>query len=74
MPNTKTYVLENLCCANCAAAIERETAALPDVSAAKIDFEAKEITVTFEGSVDDMLASVSSIATEIDEDIVTKER
>jgi Cd2+/Zn2+-exporting ATPase len=74
MTTTKTYLLENLCCGNCAAAIERETAALPNVAEAKIDFEAKEITVTFDGDADEMFVSVSSIATEIDEDIIPKER
>jgi Cd2+/Zn2+-exporting ATPase len=73
MPTTKTYLLENLCCENCAAAIERETATLPNVTAAKIDFESQKITVTFNGGADEIFSSVSSIATEIDEEIVAKE-
>jgi Cd2+/Zn2+-exporting ATPase len=74
MSITKTYLLENLCCGNCAAAIERETTALPNVTEAKIDFEAKEITVTFYGDANEMFVSVTSIATEIDEDIVPREQ
>jgi Cd2+/Zn2+-exporting ATPase len=73
MPATKTYLLENLCCENCAAAIERETAALPNVAAAKIDYGAKKITVAFDGGEGEMFSSVSSIAAEIDEDIVARE-
>jgi Cd2+/Zn2+-exporting ATPase len=73
MTAVKTYLLENLCCENCAAAIERETAALPAVSSAKINYGAKKITVSFEGDEGDVFRSVSSIAAEIDEDIVTRE-
>ncbi|MDR1559250.1 MAG: heavy-metal-associated domain-containing protein [Clostridiales bacterium] len=73
MSITKIYLLENLCCENCAAAIERETASLPGVTAAKIDYEATKLTVTFDGDEQEMLHSVSSIASEIDEDIVTRE-
>jgi Cd2+/Zn2+-exporting ATPase len=73
MTTVKTYLLENLCCENCAAAIERETAALPAVSEAKINYDAKKITIAFEGGEGDVFRSVSSIAAEIDEDIITKE-
>jgi Cd2+/Zn2+-exporting ATPase len=73
MAITKTYFLENLCCENCAAAIERETRAVAGVQSAELDYRHKSITVTFDTEADAIFKSVSAIASEIDEDIVTKE-
>lgn len=80
MSITKPYVLEGLCCENCAAAIEREVNALAEVESATVDYPNALITVVFAtdagGATEAaaaMLASVSAIASEIDEDIVTKE-
>jgi Cd2+/Zn2+-exporting ATPase len=72
---TKTYFLENLCCENCAAAIERETRAVAGVRGAELDYQRKSITVIFDANTDagTVFKSVSAIASEIDEDIVTKE-
>jgi Cd2+/Zn2+-exporting ATPase len=72
MSATKTYLLDGLCCENCAAAIERESKALAGVSSAKVDYAAKTITVDFNTAEDAVFKSVSAVASEIDEDIVTK--
>ena len=34
----KTYILEDLCCANCAAAIERGVARIEGVNSASVNF------------------------------------
>ncbi|MDR1132306.1 MAG: heavy-metal-associated domain-containing protein [Oscillospiraceae bacterium] len=70
---TKTYFLENLCCENCAAAIKREVCALAGVQNAELDYPNTSIAVTFDADADEIFRSVSAIASEIDEDIVTRE-
>ena len=73
MTTTKTYFLENLCCENCAAAIERDVRALAGVQHAEVDYPNTSITVVFEADTVAIFKSVSEIASEIDEDIITKE-
>ncbi|MDR1000199.1 MAG: heavy-metal-associated domain-containing protein [Clostridiales bacterium] len=70
---TKTFLLENLCCENCAAAIEVSVAALPGVTAAKIDYEAKTVTITADCDADLIFPSIVSIVADIDEDVAVKE-
>ena len=41
----KTYILENLGCANCAAKMERRIQALPDVNSASITFATRQLKV-----------------------------
>lgn len=69
----KTYLLEGLCCENCAAAIEKEVRNLADIENADVDFANTTITVVFTADEKDVFKQVSAIANEIDEDIVTKE-
>jgi Cd2+/Zn2+-exporting ATPase len=73
MTVTKTYFLENLCCENCAAAIEREVRALAGVRSAKVDYPSTSVTVAFDAEPEAIFQSVASIASEIDEDIITKD-
>ena len=73
MSVVKTYLLENLCCTNCAAAIEREVSALQNVTNAKVEFNKTKITVDFDGEESGLLDAVANIAAEIDEDIVIRE-
>ncbi|MDR1068330.1 MAG: heavy-metal-associated domain-containing protein [Clostridiales Family XIII bacterium] len=73
MAVTKTYFLENLCCEKCAAAIERDVRALAGVQSAEVDFSSTSIAVVFDADPEAIFKSVASIASEIDEDIVTKE-
>lgn len=72
MSTTKRYLLEGLCCTNCAAAIEREVGQVDGVKQAKVDFAATSITVDFDGDEDRILKAVTDISTEIDEDIAVK--
>ncbi|MDR3136312.1 MAG: heavy-metal-associated domain-containing protein [Coriobacteriales bacterium] len=69
---TKTYLLKNLCCAHCADAIEREVSALASAQGAQVDYPNKTITVTFDVDEETMFNSIATIASEIDEDIVTQ--
>ena len=73
MSITKTYILEGLCCPNCAAAIERELSCVDGVKKAESDFKAGTIVVTFEGEEEKMFKMVNDTAVEIDDMIVVKE-
>ncbi len=53
----KSFRLEGLCCANCAAKIEREVQALPGVSAANLNFVTTRLTI--ESALDDMTEIVT---------------
>lgn len=41
----KTYKLENLCCANCAAKIEDKINKLPEITSAQVNFLMQKITI-----------------------------
>jgi Cd2+/Zn2+-exporting ATPase len=41
----KTYILNNLCCPQCAAKIEKHVAALEGVSWALVDFSVQRLTI-----------------------------
>lgn len=72
MPAIKKFILEGLCCTNCAAAIEREVAQVEGVKSAVVDFATTSITVEFDGEESSILKSVTDISAEVDEDIVVK--
>ncbi|HIU76539.1 MAG TPA: cadmium-translocating P-type ATPase [Candidatus Pelethocola excrementipullorum] len=44
----KVYIVENLDCANCAAAVERKIAAMPEVQEATLTFATKQLRITAE--------------------------
>lgn len=72
MSVSKKYILEGLCCHNCAAAIEREVGQVDGVKNAAVDFATTSITVEFDGDESRILKAVTDISVEIDEDIVVK--
>jgi Heavy-metal-associated domain. len=72
MFTSKKYILEGLCCTNCAAAIEREVGKVDGVKKAAVDFTTTSITVEFDGDESGIMKAVADISTEIDEDIVVK--
>lgn len=47
----KTYKFNNLCCANCAAKMERKIAKLPGVLSATINFMSARLTLETEGEI-----------------------
>ena len=72
MSVTKTYLLEGLCCPNCADAIEREVGGEAGIQSANVDFQNTAITVVFNIDEETVFQAITTIVYEIDEDIVTK--
>jgi Cd2+/Zn2+-exporting ATPase len=69
---TETYILEGLCCKNCAAKIEAAAGQLAGVERAKVDFGRTNITIAFNGDGGAVLRGLAGICAEVDEDIVVK--
>lgn len=70
----KTYLVEDLCCANCANKIETEIKALPGVTSANLNFIAQKLFVEFEESIANTItASVVKIAKKIEPDVSVEE-
>ncbi len=66
--NQKTYILENLGCANCAAKMERKIQDLPEVKSASITFATKQLrieAVAPESLVDEIQSICRSIEGEV---------
>lgn len=62
----KTYMLEDLDCANCAAKMERKIAKLDGVTSVEISFMAQKMTIEapddiFEAVVDDAVKLISKV-------------
>jgi Cd2+/Zn2+-exporting ATPase len=68
----KTYVLEGLCCPNCAAKIDEQVKRLPGVRRASVDFPNTRLTIEFEGDENALLETIAGIARDVDEDITVK--
>ncbi|HEX3040180.1 MAG TPA: heavy metal translocating P-type ATPase [Caproiciproducens sp.] len=71
----KRYELEGLCCANCAAEIEREVGGLEGVSAASVDFASRLLTVELaEPAAEHFAEQAENIAKRHDSDIALREK
>ena len=73
----KIYIIENLCCANCGAKMERKINDLPQVDSATLTFATKQIAVLLkeETEADDtLLLELQKICTSIEDDVVVRER
>ena len=60
----KVYLIENLDCANCAAAVERKIAAMPEVQDVSLTFATKQLRITAEDPdalLDTILTAASSV-------------
>jgi Cd2+/Zn2+-exporting ATPase len=68
----RTYVLDGLCCPNCAAEIDEEIQKLPEVQQASVDFPNTRLTVEFEGDEGSLFEAIAGIARNVDEDIVLR--
>ncbi|MDR0562850.1 MAG: cation transporter [Spirochaetaceae bacterium] len=68
----KNYLLDGLCCPNCAAKIEAQTGRLAGVRNAAVDFSSKRLTLEVEDGTSDFLPDVAAIARIVDEDIIVK--
>ena len=64
---TKTYIIENLGCANCAAKMEAKINALPSVESATLTFATRQLQVTSEDP-DALLGQLQQIIGSIESD------
>lgn len=70
----KTYILEDLCCANCGNKIEAQVKELDGVTSASLNFIAQKLFVEFEDRIADTItASVVKIATKVEPDVTVEE-
>lgn len=67
----KHFVLENLCCSECAAKIEKKAGKIESVSKASVDIVTKRLSIQHDGSVDseNLEEKVKSIVKSIEPDI-----
>ena len=71
----KIFIVENLCCANCAAKIEAAISRLPGVEMASLNFISGKMAVVAEDSVfDGFLALANETAKKIESDCVITEK
>ncbi|MDF2926480.1 MAG: cadmium-translocating P-type ATPase [Paenibacillaceae bacterium] len=72
----KEFVLEGLCCGNCAAKIERDVGKLEGVASASVDFMSKTLVMTIarEEMAAGLVAQAGSIAKRHEPDIVMNEK
>jgi len=70
----KVYLLEDLCCANCAAKIEKKVAALDGVDGASVNFlTTKLIIEADEAAAGDLDAAVRKIVRKVEPDVTVRE-
>ena len=70
----KIYLLEDLCCANCAAKIEKKVAALDGVDSASVNFLTTKLVMEVrDGSADAVDAAVRKIVRKIEPDVTVRE-
>ncbi len=72
----KEFILQGLCCANCASKIERDIGKLPGVNAASVDFvgETLSIEIARKEFVEGVLEQADSIIKRHDSDAVVREK
>lgn len=70
----KIYLLEDLCCANCAAKIEKKVAALDGVDSASVNFLTTKLVMDVQdASADEVDAAVRKIVHKIEPDVTVRE-
>lgn len=67
----RTYIVEHLGCANCAAKMEREIGALPKVTEARLSFASRTLTVVSE---EDLTETLQDICESIEHGVVLREK
>lgn len=70
----KTYLLDGLCCANCATKIERGVAAIDGVSSATVNFlTTKLIFEAEEDNLEEVVKKAKKVIRKIEPDVEIKE-
>ncbi len=69
----KQYILEGLCCGNCAAKIEKDVSLLEGVKLAKVNTKTTVLSVEFDADPEGLMKEIVHITASHDEDIVVKE-
>ena len=70
----KTYLLEELCCANCAAAIERGIAKIEGVQKASVSFLTTKLVVEAdEEGYDEIFKQIQKVVKKTEPDVTIKE-
>ena len=70
----RIYILEDLCCANCAAAIERGVARIEGVNSASVNFlTTKMILDVEEEGYDETLKKIRKVVKKTEPDVTIKE-
>ena len=70
----KTYLLEDLCCANCAAAIERGVAKIKGVEKASVSFLTTKLVVEAdEEGYDEIFAQIQKVVKKTEPDVTIRE-
>lgn len=70
----KTYLIEDLCCANCANKIETAIQKLDGVTSANLNFIAQKLFVEFEDRIASTITgSITKIAKKVEPDISIEE-
>ncbi|HWQ75258.1 MAG TPA: heavy metal translocating P-type ATPase, partial [Syntrophomonas sp.] len=70
----KEYNFNSLCCVNCASIIEQEVGALEGLTASKVDFTSKKLTLAVEDeeTLESLSGQIENIAKKYDSEIVIK--
>jgi len=67
----KTYMLEDLDCANCAAKMERNIKKIPGVTDATVSFLTQKLTIETEGdSLDEIMKEVVKVVRKVEPDCI----
>ena len=70
----RVYILEDLCCANCAAKIEKKVAALDGVDNVNVNFLTTKLTLeAAEEAAADLFAQIQMIVRKVDSDVRLRE-
>jgi copper chaperone CopZ len=71
----KTFTLENLDCANCAAKLERKLQKMNGVDSATVTFMTKKLEIEADDALmDNIVAEATGIITKLEPQVVVKER
>ena len=69
----KQYILEGLCCGNCAAKIQNDIRLLNGIKSAEVNAGTGILSLELDTDIETLVNDITNIAVSHDEDIVVKE-